>query len=768
MIRSIKLVNWKTHKNTYIEFQKGTNVIVGMMGAGKSSLMDAISFGLFGTFPSLEHKRHKVEDIIMNRPSVEQNATVELTFDVGQDIYKIMRSISRSKKTEARLEKNGAYLQTQSERVNEEISSILKINYEVFSRAIYAEQNGIDYFLELRKGDRKKQIDEMLGLDRFALAEENATSLINAIKALIKEDERAVESADASSIEKKISELNAELEANGTKMKSLESASKALLEETSKIKSDYQSMKAEYDKKTALSKELEAIKSKVDTLNSQLAKAERPKEDERNLQESLEKDEALLYEENKKLEALESSIKQAIRDRSGTEYKISSINKDIEEAARLKAIMGNDSIKSLSDRLSSATEELDKLKSGIASSKSTKQEIQKWLAALKEHMDKCPLCEQDIGEDLGKKLIKEREELISEEESLISEKSKELSIKETVIKGATSRLEEVKRAAAKLESLNASPELLSELQESLRSKDLGISSQEKAADEIKAKASETSAAIEAVRKSIDSAKRIKSIESEISSSKLLLEQKLSAYSGINVDEKEMDRLRESYTEKRSEYAKLSAESKALAEASTRLAGQVSENASTLDKIKSIEKRISERRKLSISMSKFKAALVETETSLRSRLVSSINSLLESLWLGLYPYGDYSGLMLNASSDDYSLDAAISIGPDEVWIPVDSVASGGERSIACLALRIALSMVIVPNLKWLILDEPTHNLDQQGITKMIEVFSNSLPSIVEQIFIITHDEELKQIHTAKVYEFERDKSANEPTKVKDVY
>ncbi len=76
----------------------------------------------------------------------------------------------------------------------------------------------------------------------------------------------------------------------------------------------------------------------------------------------------------------------------------------------------------------------------------------------------------------------------------------------------------------------------------------------------------------------------------------------------------------------------------------------------------------------------------------------------------------------------------------------------------------MAMVIVPNLKWLILDEPTHNLDEQGIARMIEVFSNSLPGIVEQIFVITHDDALKQVHNARIYEFDRDKSANAATTV----
>ena len=68
MIKSIELTNWKTHKHTVINFQKGVNVLIGVMGAGKSSVIDGISFGLFGTFPSLNHKRTTTENLISNRP----------------------------------------------------------------------------------------------------------------------------------------------------------------------------------------------------------------------------------------------------------------------------------------------------------------------------------------------------------------------------------------------------------------------------------------------------------------------------------------------------------------------------------------------------------------------------------------------------------------------------------------------------------------------------------------------------------------------------
>jgi DNA repair exonuclease SbcCD ATPase subunit len=138
--------------------------------------------------------------------------------------------------------------------------------------------------------------------------------------------------------------------------------------------------------------------------------------------------------------------------------------------------------------------------------------------------------------------------------------------------------------------------------------------------------------------------------------------------------------------------------------------------------------------------------------------------MQGLWPQLYPYNDYPGIRLNATKDDYSLEVNTSIEEgEESWSPVEGIASGGERSVACLSMRVALAMVVVPNLRWLILDEPTHNIDASGISKLIETLSGPLPELVDQIFIITHEEELKQI-PGTVYVLGRNKAANAPTEV----
>jgi len=52
MIRSVELVDFLAHSNTKLEFDSGATVFVGDNGAGKSSIIDAITFSLFG-----EHTR---------------------------------------------------------------------------------------------------------------------------------------------------------------------------------------------------------------------------------------------------------------------------------------------------------------------------------------------------------------------------------------------------------------------------------------------------------------------------------------------------------------------------------------------------------------------------------------------------------------------------------------------------------------------------------------------------------------------------------------
>ena len=121
------------------------------MGAGKSSVMDALSFGLFGTFPALVHRRTSLDGLILNKPDQENEATVKVNFTSGDDSYTVTRKITREQGTTAKLEKNGSYIQAQPERVNEEIERLLSVDYDTFSRVVYSERTGSIISLNCRR-----------------------------------------------------------------------------------------------------------------------------------------------------------------------------------------------------------------------------------------------------------------------------------------------------------------------------------------------------------------------------------------------------------------------------------------------------------------------------------------------------------------------------------------------------------------------------------------------------------------------------------------
>ena len=114
--------------------------------------------------------------------------------------------------------------------------------------------------------------------------------------------------------------------------------------------------------------------------------------------------------------------------------------------------------------------------------------------------------------------------------------------------------------------------------------------------------------------------------------------------------------------------------------------------------------------------------------------------MASLWPQLYPYSKWNSIKLDASESDYVLQIRDLAGS---WISVAGFASGGERMIACLALRLAFAKVLTQNLSLLILDEPTHNLDEKAIRTFIDVIQYKLSNFLDQLFIITHDEKLAE-------------------------
>ena len=167
MINSLELENWKSHKQSLFDFGKGTNILVGNIGSGKTTAMDAVCFALFGTYPALNTKRVSLDEIIMRKPNPMDKAQVKLKFSYREDDYSVERTIFRekNKSNQAKLYKGDRLIAgPQPSNVTAKVEEVLQMNYHLFARAVYAEQNQIDYFLRLSPRQRKEQFDELLEL----------------------------------------------------------------------------------------------------------------------------------------------------------------------------------------------------------------------------------------------------------------------------------------------------------------------------------------------------------------------------------------------------------------------------------------------------------------------------------------------------------------------------------------------------------------------------------------------------------------------------
>jgi len=156
---------------------------------------------------------------------------------------------------------------------------------------------------------------------------------------------------------------------------------------------------------------------------------------------------------------------------------------------------------------------------------------------------------------------------------------------------------------------------------------------------------------------------------------------------------------------------------------------------------------------------YKNSLLETQIEIRNEMIEAINQGMQNLWEYIYPYKDYKKVRITASDKDYLFEIY-----KEGWQSVDKVTSGGEKSCLSITLRITMAMILTPNLSWLVLDEPTHNLDANAVNSLSETLRIHIPDIVEQTFIVTHDEKLINNDFGKVYKLKRDKSNDQDTEI----
>jgi len=787
MIISISLKNWKSHKKTDLEFGDGTNVLVGSMGSGKSSVLDAIAYALFGTLPGIKGKKFKLDDLLMNRPDISNRAEVEVRFRTPDDEeFVVKRCIERGKGTVlAELRKSdGEILETgSSERVTEQVSERLKITSDIYERAIYSEQNQLDQFLQIGKGKRREHIDELLGIKRFETARKNMTSLANSLQRKANEKDREVQILKRDESERQIPKIEQEINDLLAEAEVKDKESQALERKLNEFKIEYEKLRGIKEEISQMETKHSVIKAKISQLKTQMEKLRNQLGDAAaiSLSELRGRESHLLKDyENKKIEVqreesnlnLLRNLLGELRGRSeGLKRKISELSEDIAKKKELQKLLEQNPPDVLEKELNKIRERKNTLEKEDAIAKSKISELEKAMRELEKAAALCPVCESPLDEVKKRELLSKRRDEISslshkvESDSKILEQlKKEFLEKEQQWKETLSKHRELEDLPQKIQMLETTKDELQQVSGNLEKTSKDVQELENSLDAHRKELESKGKELFEVQQQVKMREDLMEISSQFD--QLVLEEselkgKLDVCQAKFSKDKfqDLETLIQKTAMDLTRAKELVSKNKALAAEKRRTLAEIIEK---VERIRKMEAKIRYLRELSQTVSALQSAIGRVQVELRRYFLDSVNAVMNDIWDDLYPYGDFVGVRLSVDEDsnDYVLQLRDRSGE---WRAVDGGVSGGERSTACLALRVAFAMVLAPSLRWIVFDEPTHNLDARAVQELAKVLRERLPSIVKQVLLITHNEKLEEAVSGFLYRFHRDKSRSEPTR-----
>ncbi len=376
MITEIKLRNWKSHEDSTLTFEGGTNVLVGIMGSGKSAILDAVTYGLFGTVPAVKDRTIALDDLIMKRPIVKDSAEVEVSFvGVDGENYVVKRVLKRDKGTtfaELRNENGDLINKPKSTEVTEDVSSLLGIEYDFFERMVYAKQNELDNFLSLSPRERRKRVDELLKIDRFENARKNSTTLINRVKS--RKNEKLSNLKDLQSDEDidSLDSLRKSLENKTNEKEELEEKKGEIDPDLDDLEDRLEEFEENQEEIDNISRKVESINGKVESIDEQLGDLE----DELDLDRGVE-------EIRREKEKIRESLDVLKNDIESLEDEYMGLTRDLSKLrTEMDSLEGE--IADLEEKISSKEEKRERLESkNISELKEKKRNIKNNYDSLK-------------------------------------------------------------------------------------------------------------------------------------------------------------------------------------------------------------------------------------------------------------------------------------------------------------------------------------------------------------------------------------------------
>ncbi len=154
--------------------------ITGPTGAGKSSLIDAICYALYGRVPRVASEIKECISLGLNR------MYVSLEFLAGQTTYRVFREAKRQGQPNVRLERclDGEWqaLAQGATEVTRRLEAVVGLNYDAFTRSVLLPQGQFQEFLSGSPDKRRDVLQSLLRLDVYKRMQAGANEMASAYK----------------------------------------------------------------------------------------------------------------------------------------------------------------------------------------------------------------------------------------------------------------------------------------------------------------------------------------------------------------------------------------------------------------------------------------------------------------------------------------------------------------------------------------------------------------------------------------------------------
>ena len=248
MITSIELGDFLAHAETKLEFEKGVTIFVGENGAGKSSIIDGITFSLFG-----QHTRKSNKGLI-KRGSNQGYSKIE--FSINGKQYETVRKIDSkgglvatfSEITkEGRVEIAAGERKQFGESMTEQVEKTIGMDFEKLKIASIVQQGELNSIINAKPKEFKELLNAIIGIDKLDVASESMKKVTKEFREKIKTD-LGYDDTHIDILERDFEKYQQDIKESEPEKNQLESEQQQIQDELKKLKKELEMETPKIDK----------------------------------------------------------------------------------------------------------------------------------------------------------------------------------------------------------------------------------------------------------------------------------------------------------------------------------------------------------------------------------------------------------------------------------------------------------------------------------------------------------------------------------------